>query len=80
MIMPELSRLEWARMNLDQVRTQLLAAASSSRPLSPEQLERAAGKIEEGLRVYDEETTPPPAEPRPDSGHPTCSTPRRYPN
>ncbi|WP_442941478.1 DUF6374 family protein [Nocardia sp. NBC_00403] len=43
MIMPELSRLEWARMNLDQVRTQLLAAACGTRFLTPEQLECAAG-------------------------------------
>ncbi|MFF0635159.1 DUF6374 family protein [Nocardia sp. NPDC004151] len=76
--MPELSRLEWARMNLDQVRTQLLAAASGTRFLTPEQLEFAVGKIEEGLRVYDEETGPAAPERHADRARPICSDPRRY--
>ncbi|MEV0462253.1 DUF6374 family protein [Nocardia tengchongensis] len=75
--MPELSRLEWARMNLDQVRTQLLAAASGTRYLTPEQLEHAAGKIEEGLRVYDEETGPAAPEASSVGARPICSDPRR---
>ncbi|MEV6096685.1 DUF6374 family protein [Nocardia sp. NPDC051981] len=78
--MPELPRLEWARMNLDQVRAQLLAAASRGRFLTPEQLENAAGKIEEGLRVYEEETGHTAPEPRPDSPRPICSNPRRHRN
>ena len=53
--MPQ-SRLEWARMNLEQVRTQLLDAAAFAKYLPPEQLERAALKIGEGLRIYREET------------------------
>ncbi|WP_157513979.1 DUF6374 family protein [Nocardia concava] len=76
--MPELSRLEWARMNLDQVRSQLLTAATGGRFLTPEQLERAAGKIEEGLRIYEEETGPPPVESQTDGARPICSEPRRY--
>ncbi|MFE3797018.1 DUF6374 family protein [Nocardia tengchongensis] len=75
--MPELSRLEWARMNLDQVRTQLLAAASGARFLTPEQLEHAAGKIEEGLRVYEEEAGPTAPAPSSNGARPICSDPRR---
>lgn len=51
-----LSRLDWARMNLEQVRTQLLDAAAFGKYLPPEQLENAAGKIAEGMRIYVEET------------------------
>ncbi|WP_433757455.1 DUF6374 family protein [Nocardia sp. CA-135398] len=51
-----LSRLDWARMNLEQVRTQLLDAAAFGKYLPPEQLENAAGKIAEGMRIYAEET------------------------
>ncbi|MBL1079844.1 hypothetical protein JK358_36140 [Nocardia sp. 2] len=54
--MPELGRLEWARMNLDQVRRQLLDAAAWGKWLTPEQLEHAARKIAEGMRIYAEET------------------------
>ncbi|MFE3194065.1 DUF6374 family protein [Nocardia sp. NPDC059240] len=75
--MPELSRLEWARMNLDQVRAQLLTAATCGRFLTPEQLEHAAGKIGEGLRIYDEEINPPAAEPRLDGTRSICSDSRR---
>ncbi|QLY33350.1 DUF6374 family protein [Nocardia huaxiensis] len=53
--MPELSRLEWAHMNLDQVRRQLLDAAAWGKYITPEQLEHAAGKIAEGMRIYREE-------------------------
>ncbi|MGW4244937.1 DUF6374 family protein [Nocardia sp. NPDC004722] len=73
--MPELSRLEWAHMNLDQVRTQLLGAARG-RALTPEQLENAAGKIGEGMRVYAEETGT--ASSRPDGVRSICSDPRRH--
>ncbi|MFI6868443.1 DUF6374 family protein [Nocardia sp. NPDC050406] len=70
--MPELTRLEWARMNLDQVRRQLLDAAAFGKYLTPEQLEHAAGKIGEGLRIYVEETGGPPpprrGEPAPNHG------------
>jgi hypothetical protein len=50
--MSSLSRLDWARMNLEQVRNQLLDAAAFGKYLPPEQLENAAGKIAEGLRVF----------------------------
>lgn len=50
--MPQLSRRDWAKMNLEQVRDQLLDAAAFSKYLPPEQLENAAGKISEGLRVF----------------------------
>ncbi|OXR40228.1 hypothetical protein B7C42_07653 [Nocardia cerradoensis] len=59
----DLSRLEWARMNLEQVRAQLLDAAAFAKYLPPEQLERAAWKIGEGLRIYREETEPADAGP-----------------
>ncbi|MFI6998363.1 DUF6374 family protein [Nocardia sp. NPDC050175] len=39
-------------MNLEQVRDQLLDAAAFGKYLPPEQLENAAGKIGEGLRVF----------------------------
>ncbi|WP_306363869.1 DUF6374 family protein [Nocardia sp. CC227C] len=64
--MPELSRLDWARMNLDQVRRQLLDAAAFGKYITPEQLEHAAGKIAEGMRIYLEETHPAPTDPAPD--------------
>ena len=73
--MPELSRLEWAHMNLDQVRNQLLDAAAFGECLTQAQLEHAAGKIGEGLRVYAEETRGLVDE----SGDPlSCSVPRHY--
>ncbi|WP_306355826.1 MULTISPECIES: DUF6374 family protein [unclassified Nocardia] len=56
--MPELDRRDWAALNLRQVRAQLLDAAAFGKYLTPEQLENAAGKIGEGLRVFLEETTP----------------------
>lgn len=54
--MPELSRRDWATMNLEQVRRQLLDAAAFGKWLTPEQLENAAGKIGEGLKVFLAET------------------------
>ncbi|WP_062988307.1 DUF6374 family protein [Nocardia anaemiae] len=54
--MPEFSRLDWARMNLEQVRGQLLDAAAFGKWMTPDQLENAAGKIAEGIRIYAEET------------------------
>ncbi|PXX66298.1 hypothetical protein DFR70_10345 [Nocardia tenerifensis] len=54
--MSPLSRKDWAKMNLEQVRDQLLDAAAFGKYLPPEQLENAAGKIAEGLRVYQELT------------------------
>ncbi|WP_433672657.1 DUF6374 family protein [Nocardia sp. CA-136227] len=54
--MPELSRRDWATMNLKEVQRQLLKAASFGKVLSPEQLENAAGKIGEGLRIFLDET------------------------
>ncbi len=53
---PQLSRRDRARINLEQVREQLLDAAAFGKYLPPEQLEHAAGKIAEGLRVYTELT------------------------
>ncbi|MFF3224680.1 DUF6374 family protein [Nocardia suismassiliense] len=55
--MSPLSRQDWARMNLEQVRDQLLDAAAFGKYLPPEQLEHAAGKIAEGLRVFQELTS-----------------------
>ena len=60
--MPELSRRDWAIMNLIQVKRQLLDAAASGKTLTPEQLENAAGNISEGLRVFRSETEPRPAD------------------
>ncbi|WP_067708315.1 DUF6374 family protein [Nocardia yamanashiensis] len=57
--MPELSRRDWATMNLDHARNQLLHAAAFNTPLTPEQLETTAGKISEGLRIFLEETERP---------------------
>ncbi|MFI9507557.1 DUF6374 family protein [Nocardia sp. NPDC052566] len=54
--MPPPSRLEWAYTNIAQVREQLLAAAAFGKCLTPEQLENAASKLSEGLRIYTEET------------------------
>ncbi|WP_327097147.1 DUF6374 family protein [Nocardia vinacea] len=54
--MPELSRLDRAWMNLDEVREQLLNAAAFGKHLSPDQLEHAARKVSEGMRIYAEET------------------------
>ncbi|MBF6330016.1 DUF6374 family protein [Nocardia transvalensis] len=48
----KMSRLEWAKMNLEQVRSQLLDAAAFGKYLPPEQLEKAAAKITEGTRVF----------------------------
>lgn len=39
-------------MNLENVRDQLLDAAAFGKYLPPEQLENAAGKISEGLRIF----------------------------
>jgi hypothetical protein len=43
-------------MNLDQVREQLLNPAAFGKQLSHEQLEHAARKVSEGMRIYAEET------------------------
>ncbi|WP_378743364.1 DUF6374 family protein [Nocardia brasiliensis] len=51
-----MTRLEWAYRNISQVREQLLEAAAFGKYLTPEQLENAAGKLSEGLRVYTQET------------------------
>lgn len=50
--MPELAPLPFARLNLEQVRERLLAAAAFGESLSPDQLEALAHKISEGLRIY----------------------------
>ncbi|WP_405136658.1 DUF6374 family protein [Nocardia sp. NBC_01388] len=50
--MPELMPRDWATINLERVRNQLLDAAAFGKYLTPEQLENAAGKINEGLRVF----------------------------
>ncbi|WP_369690118.1 DUF6374 family protein [Nocardia inohanensis] len=73
--MPELSRLEWARMNLDQVRRQLLDAAAWGKYITPEQLEHAAGKIAEGMRIYAEETSGGGPDPGGRCGRPTLRRP-----
>lgn len=76
--MPELSRLDWAFMNLDQVRRQLLDAAAWGKYITPEQLEHAAGKIAEGMRVYREELGDLPPQEQPPL-RPACSTRYRPP-
>ncbi|WP_067686166.1 DUF6374 family protein [Nocardia jejuensis] len=75
--MPELSRLEWARMNLDQVRRHLLDAAAWGKSLTPDQLENAAGKIAEGMRIYLEETSGSGADSGPAPRSPHCGRPSR---
>lgn len=50
--MPEQSPLDRASESLRQTQRQLLDAAAFGKQLSPEQLERAAGRIGEALRVY----------------------------
>lgn len=57
----ELTPLEYARLNLEQVRAQLVDAAAFDKALTPDQLERAAWKIREGLRIYREHTETHPA-------------------
>ncbi|NKY88464.1 DUF6374 family protein [Nocardia veterana] len=54
----ELTPLEYARLHLEQVRAQLLDAAAFDKALTPDQLERAAWRIREGLRIYREHTEP----------------------
>ncbi|MFE7797655.1 DUF6374 family protein [Nocardia sp. NPDC057440] len=54
--MRELMRIPFARMQLEQVRDQLLDAAAFGKYISPESLEHPAGKISEGLRIYTEAT------------------------
>ncbi|GEM41994.1 hypothetical protein NN4_65130 [Nocardia ninae NBRC 108245] len=50
-------------MNLENVRDQLLDAAAFGKYLPPEQLEHAAGKIAEALRVFRMLTPEQPATP-----------------
>ncbi|MFC8530915.1 DUF6374 family protein [Nocardia sp. NPDC057227] len=50
--MPEPSPLDRATEELRQTQRQLLDAAAFGKQLSPEQLERAAGRIGEALRAY----------------------------
>lgn len=50
--MPELAPIPFARMNLEQVRERLLAAAAFGETLSPDQLEALARKVTAGLRIY----------------------------
>ncbi len=52
--MSELSRLDRAATNITEVKRQLLDAAAFGKHLTPEQLENAAGKLDEGLRIYTE--------------------------
>lgn len=68
--MPEPSPLDRATENLRQTQRQLLDAAAFGKQLSPEQLERAAGRIGEALRAY-AGITPGPAR------H-VCDRPRRH--
>lgn len=50
--MPELAPIPFARLNLEQVRERLLAAAAFGESLSPDQLEALAGKLSAGLSIY----------------------------
>ncbi|MEU4315524.1 DUF6374 family protein [Nocardia sp. NPDC024068] len=54
--MPELAPIPFARLNLEQVRERLLAAAAFGESLSPDQLEALAGKLSTGLTIYIEAT------------------------
>ncbi|NKY36876.1 hypothetical protein HGA13_27970 [Nocardia speluncae] len=54
--MPELAPIPFARLNLEQVRERLLAAAAFGESLSPDQLEALAGKLSAGLNIYIEAT------------------------
>ncbi|NKY57278.1 DUF6374 family protein [Nocardia flavorosea] len=54
--MPELAPIPFARLNLEQVRERLLAAAAFGETLSPDQLEALAGKVSAGLSIYIEAT------------------------
>ena len=54
--MPELAPIPFARLNLEQVRERLLAAAAFGESLSPDQLEALAGKLSTGLSIYIEAT------------------------
>ncbi|GGL06537.1 DUF6374 family protein [Nocardia jinanensis] len=54
--MPELAPIPFARLNLEQVRERLLAAAAFGEDLSPDQLEVLAGKLSTGLSIYIEAT------------------------
>ncbi|MGW5384855.1 DUF6374 family protein [Nocardia sp. NPDC003963] len=54
--MPELAPIPFARLNLEQVRERLLAAAAFGEELSPDQLETLAGKLSTGLSIYIEAT------------------------
>ncbi|WP_280396854.1 DUF6374 family protein [Nocardia carnea] len=54
--MPELAPIPFARLNLEQVRERLLAAAAFGESLSPDQLEALAGKLSAGLSIYIEAT------------------------
>lgn len=60
--MPELEPTQFAKMQINAVRRQLLDAAAFGKHLRPEQLESMAGRLAEGLRAYTEAippTTPP---------------------
>lgn len=54
--MPELTRLDFAKMQIDDVRRWLLDAAAFGKSLAPEQLEIMARKLGEGLRIYTDAT------------------------
>ncbi|WP_157129563.1 DUF6374 family protein [Nocardia amamiensis] len=54
--MPELSRLDFAKMQVEDVRRQLLDAAAFGKFVTPEQLEIMARKLAEGLRIYSDAT------------------------
>ncbi|WP_327110760.1 DUF6374 family protein [Nocardia sp. NBC_01730] len=54
--MPELTRLDFAKMQVDDVRRQLLDAAAFGKFLPPEPLEIMARKLAEALRIYTEAT------------------------
>ncbi|MGW0183257.1 DUF6374 family protein [Nocardia sp. NPDC003345] len=54
--MPELAPIPFARLNLEQVRERLLAAAAFGESLTPDQLEALAGKLSTGLTIYIEAT------------------------
>ncbi|MBF6328499.1 DUF6374 family protein [Nocardia transvalensis] len=54
--MPLDHHIQFAQLWLEQVRDRLAAAAATSDPLGPEQLNILSGKVAEGLRIFTELT------------------------
>ncbi|MEU7768100.1 DUF6374 family protein [Nocardia sp. NPDC049190] len=70
--MSDLAPIPSARMNLEQARERLLAAAAFGEQLTPDQLESLARKVAEGLRLYIEATQNPGVTPCGGCGGSVC--------